>query len=200
MEYNKSLLESWTGDFEKSDLEEDSDEESWNSMWEGIIENHRINKRIEYCKSLLAENKDAFLCYVLARLYSFWESGHCTQVMHMRPVRYYCIMAIRIDRDYARAWALISAVYWRLSLMERAKKHLFEGDGDFVEEAVLFQSATKNNGSRLLFDVCENRRKQIKYIEKAIYCIKRALQKESLNEKYQEFLKCYFQERNEIYK
>jgi len=45
----------------------------------------------------------------------------------------------------------------------------------------------------------KNRKEEIKYIEKALCCIKKALQIEPQNEEYLNILKFYYQKRNEIY-
>lgn len=199
MEYNKSLLESWTGDFD-GECPEGTDDQTAEIMWQDLVINHRIMKRIEYCKSLLAKHRDPFLCYVLARLYSFWDSGYCREVLEMRPVRYYCIMAIRIDRNYTLAWSFLSSVYWGLCVAEKAKNHLFDDDEDSTEETELFLRDIEKGGQDPQAFFRKNRRQQIRYIEKAIRCIRRALQTDPFNEKYHELQKCYFWERNEIYK
>lgn len=176
MAYDKKLLERWI-ECEEDD-NEPSDAEVREAMWENITYCHLINRRIAYCRDLLKTHKDAFLYFVLAKLYSRYEYANDDQFLYMRLVRYCCIMAVRLDRDYAAAWGFLSSVYRWLSVVARAKNEVDRDEGACTD----------------------NSRQQIKFIENAILCVKKAIKKDPSHKDYPAWLKFYYQERNVIYK
>ena len=187
MEYNKDLLKSWydEGDdcLEYYPEEDDMSEEESALLY--IRDCIETNRRIEYCKKLLTQYKDAFIYYTLAALYRSYDFDPDGNLLYKKYVRYYCIMAIRKDHRYASAWALLSETYYWIALVA----------GESATARPLF--SISDEYSKSLFS--KNRKEEIKYIEKALCCIKKALQIESQNEEYLNIIKFYYQKRNEIY-
>jgi hypothetical protein len=186
MKYNKNLLKSWLFEDEdclEDNLEEDIPEEEKAFLY--IRDCIETNQKIYYCKKLLTQHKDAFIYYTLAVLYRTYDFDPAGELLYKKPVRYYCIMAIRRNRRYASAWALLSEAYQWVSLV--------------AGEAALIFSTSSISGKHSKFLVSKNQRTEIKYIEKALFCVKKAIQIEPLNEEYQNLLKYYYRQRNEIY-
>ena len=187
MGYNKDLLKSWL--VEDEDYLEDYPEEEEMSEEESAVLYIRncieTNRRINYCKKLLAQHKDALIYYTLAILYRTYDFDPDGNLLYKKYVRYYCIMAIRKDRRYASAWALLAETYYWIALVA----------GEAVTTRPL--SSISGGYSEPLF--FKNRKEEIKYIEKALCCVKKALQIEPRNEEYLNMLKFYYQKRNEIY-
>lgn len=187
MSYNKNLLKSWLDEDEDyvedySEEEEISEEESAVLYIRNCIE---TNRRINYCKKLLNQHKDALIYYTLAILYRTYDFDPDGNLLYKKHVRYYCIMAIREDRSYASAWALLAETYYWIALVA----------GEAATARPL--SSISDDYSESLFS--KNRIEGIKYIEKALCCVKKALQIEPQNEEYLNMLKFYYQKRNEIY-
>lgn len=176
MAYDKKLLERWIECGEDDNAPSDAEVRA--TMWENITYCHLINKRIAFCRELLKSHKDAFLYYVLAKLYAQYEYGYNDQILYMRPVRYCCIMAVRLDRNYSAAWAFLSCVYRWLSVVERAKNEVDRDEGACTD----------------------NSKQQIKFIENAILYVKKAIKQDPSHKDYPAWLRFYYQERNVIYK
>jgi len=178
MGYNKDLLKSWLVELEDDpEFNDLSDEEIRELRLEGLKFYLQLNRKIEYCKNLALKYKDAFLYYVLAELYDRYDFSYCSKILYKRAARYYCIMAIRRDRNYTPAWALLSAEHWWLLVIERAKDSILKNDNYIEEHSVIIPEAKDK-----AFINCSI---QIKHIEKAIYCIRKALKREPLNIQYQ---------------
>jgi hypothetical protein len=187
MKYNKDLLKSWLDEDEDyvedySEEEEMLEEESAVLYIRNCIQ---TNWRINYCKKLLTQYKDALIYYTLAILYRTYDFDPDGDLLYKKYVRYYCIMAIRKGRRYASAWALLSETYYWIALVA----------GEVATTRTL--SLISDDYSESLFS--KNRKEEIKYIEKALCCVKKALQIEPQNEEYLNILKFYYQKRNEIY-
>jgi hypothetical protein len=192
MNYNKDLLKSWLIELEDDpEFNDLSDEEIRELRLEGLKFYLHLNRKIEYCKNLAFKYKDAFLYYVLAELYDRYDFSHCRGILYKRAARYYCIMAIRRDRNYTPAWALLSAEHWWLSVIERTRDSILKNDNYIEDDSVIIQEAKDK--------AYKSRTIQIKHIEKAIYYIRKVLKREPLNKQYQAWHKFYCQERNEIY-
>jgi tetratricopeptide (TPR) repeat protein len=186
MEYNKNLLKSWLD--EDEDRLDDCSEEDMSEEELALFHIRdciETNQKIDYCKKLLTQHKDALIHYTLAVLYRTYDFDPEGNLLYKRHVRYYCIMAIRKNRNYASAWALLSEAYQWVSLVA--------GEVTMVPST---SSLSDKNSKPLVF---KNQKEQIKYIEKALLCVKKALQIDPPNEEYQNMLKYYYQQRNEIY-
>lgn len=179
MGYDKDLLKSWLNDC--GDYPEECDDTPEEELALFYIRDCiEINRRIDYCKKLLPQHKDALIYYTLAILYRTYDFDPNGNLLYKRPVRYYCIMAIRKDRCYASAWSLLAEAYHWVFLVA--------GEVAKVWPAYLVTG-----------EYSKNKKEQIKYIEKALFCVNKALQIEPLNEEYLNMLKYYYGIRNEIY-
>ena len=187
MGYNKDLLKSWL-DEDEDYLEDYSEEEEMLEEESAVLYIRnciQTNRRISYCKKLLIRHKDALIYYTLAILYRTYDFDPDGNLLYKKPVRYYCIMAIRKDRQYASAWVLLAETYYWIALV--------------VGEVATTRPVSSISGDYSEFLFSKDRKGEIKYIEKALYCVKKALQIEPQNEEYLNILKFYYQKRNEIY-
>ncbi|MBU4306033.1 MAG: hypothetical protein KJ893_10520 [Candidatus Omnitrophica bacterium] len=159
-----------------------------------------LKERIDYCKGILNTHKDVLIYYTLAELYNRQDPDESPDYLYKRAVRYYCIKAVRLDRNYAPAWALLAYAYSWIAL--------FGGDaGDDnviadikvlpIKEETGIESVLPASFSDIL---SEGQKRKLKCIERAIYCIRKALKIEPLNTAYQFHLKQYCHQRNEEYK
>lgn len=185
MGYNKDLLKSWLDEDYLEDYSEEEEMLEEESTVLYIRNCIQTNRRIKYCKKLLAQHKDALIYYTLAILYRTYDFDPDGNLLYKKPVRYYCILAIRENRQYASAWALLSEAYQWVSLV--------------IKETIMAPSTSSISDKHPKFLFSKNQREQIKYIEKALFCVNKAIQIEPLNEEYQNMLKYYYQQRNEIY-
>ncbi|MBM3254325.1 MAG: hypothetical protein FJZ16_08740 [Candidatus Omnitrophica bacterium] len=180
MNYNKDLLKSWID--EGIDYEENDDLTSEEFKILHLKHCIKINKRIKYCKELLVHYKDPFIYYTLADLYNRYDFDEAGRILYKQDVRFYCIMAIRQDRNYAPAWVLLAETYWWLAIVVGAEA--ISDSPELKDQDPIFQ---------------EGKKRQIGYIEKAISYIKKALKIEPVNEEYKDLLEFYYQERNDMY-
>ncbi len=79
----------------------------------------RLKRRIIYCENI--EPKDEFVFYTLAQLYDRVDVDGPKENRYKRKARYYAIRAIRKNRRYSRAWALLADIYSWLSLIGSEK-------------------------------------------------------------------------------
>lgn len=198
MEYNKDLLKSWHDDCEDDLEDDDASTDEFAIMH--LIHCLMINKRIAYCKKLLARYKDALVYYTLADLYNRYDFDESGRIFYKQLVRFYCIMAIRKDRNYASAWALLAQTYWWLTVIERVDASCLSFVGDeYIEDKELIMQELEDWNYDFEAMYNENQKKQIKYTEKAISYIKKAIKIEPSNNEYKNMLEYYYQERNGIY-
>ena len=80
----------------------------------------RLKKRITYCENI--EPKDEFVFYTLAELYNRIDVDGPKENLYKRKARYYAIRAIRKNRRYSRAWALLADIYSWVSLLGKDEK------------------------------------------------------------------------------
>lgn len=153
-----------------------------------------IMKKIEYCKGLLRENDDAFLNFVIAKLYELYDLDESKELLFRRPSRYYCIRAIRKDRTFAPAWTLLAENYDWIALLGGEKGSEIKMNA-LVEEKIIVGITQKDQQGKLI----DTKGQTIKFTEWAIRCIKRAVALEPENKKYREILKGYYHARNEAY-
>ena len=79
-----------------------------------------LKRRITYCKNI--EPKDEFIFYTLAQLYDRVDVDASKENRYKRKARYYAILAIRKNRRYSRAWALLADIYSWVSLFSENEK------------------------------------------------------------------------------
>lgn len=87
-------------------------------------------------------------------------------------------MAIRKNRQYASTWTLLAETYHWVSLV--------------TGEVTMTSSTSSISAGHSKKFVSKNQKEQIKYIEKALLYIKKALRLKPLNEEYQNMLKYYY--------
>lgn len=137
---------------------------------------HELNKRIARCRALLENHDDALIYYTLAELYERDNIGISRDRTLKKKTRYYAIKAIRKDRNFADAWRLLSEAYsWIALIAYEVWKE---------PEDPVYRSKSKG--------IC--------YIEKAIFCIKKAIKLVPYDLHYKYLLRKYYHFRNEEYK
>ena len=80
----------------------------------------KLKRRIAYCESI--SPKDAFVLYTLAELYNRVDVDGPKENLFKRKARYYAIRAIRKNKKYSKAWALLADTYSWLSLIGGEEK------------------------------------------------------------------------------
>lgn len=68
----------------------------------------KLKERIAYCKNI--KPKDEFIFYTLAQLYDRVDLDGPKENLYKRKARYYAIRAIRKNKRYSRAWALLAKI------------------------------------------------------------------------------------------
>ena len=160
-----------------------------------------VNKRIKHCEQLLGGKNQLLVYYTLAELYSRYDMDDLPDYPHKRKACYYAMKAIKEDRSFAPAWALMAEVYdWAVFCggiegvaayrVEKDLNGLQDDEVQGVEESYLTEE----------YAIDSNQKKRIVLIEKAISCIKKAIEIDQTNEKYHALLKNYLHMRNEEYK
>lgn len=201
MTYNQTMIKGWLADLERirdSECEEVSDGEIMDVRWRAIKHYLRLNKRIDYCRALVREKRDAFLCCALAELYDQYDFAYGKDIIHKRPVRYWCLMAIRADRTYSRAWAILSCVHYWLAIVEKAKSFIYEDRRDFAEATELFIQEFEEKDCSSQEVTSRNKLRQETHIDKAIYFVKRAIKLKPACRVYRGWLRYYCSQKTEI--
>ena len=75
----------------------------------------KLKRRIACCENI--EPKDEFVFYTLAQLYDRVNVDGPKENLYKHKARYYAIRAIRKNRRYPIAWALLAKIYSWLSLI-----------------------------------------------------------------------------------
>jgi len=195
------MIKGWLADIERirdAECEGISGEEITDIRWRAIKHYLRVNKRIDYCKTLVLEKKDAFLCCALAELYDQYDFAYDKDIIYKKPVRYWCLMAIRADRAYDRAWAILSCVHYWLAIVEKAKGCIYEDRRDFAEATELFLQEFEQRDCGSQEVAGRNKLRQETHIEKAIYFVKRAIKLKPSCRMYRSWLKYYCRQKSEI--
>jgi hypothetical protein len=69
-----------------------------------------VKRKISYCRELLKSHEDAFLNFVIAKLYDNYDVEESPTYLYKRPVKYYCLRALEIDPDFAPPKELLKRV------------------------------------------------------------------------------------------
>ena len=187
MEYDKALLKTWAEMETWDEYLEKNNAFAKNVSAEGFkfLEQKyfkEVKRRINHCKKLLTEHDDACIYYTLAELHNRCNLDESPEYLYKRPVRYYCIKAIKKNRYHAPVWALLAEAYaWVVRLGgESDTMPTFEA---MVEEDITFDIRQKDPiaQQRILW-----------FVNRAIRCAKKAFDFEPENKKYQRLSKeCY---------
>ena len=193
MKLNKDLLESWhnmeTLDeyFRARDMFKDSvSSEDFSSAIQSYIV--PLRKRITYCKKLLKFYDDPIIYYMLGELYDRYDMDESIEYLYKRPVRYYAIKAIRKNRKYAQAWVLLGKAYSFIAFLGGR-------DGESIEN-IMIEPLEKSVKKRSVYEFEEDLERIMNFINKAIYCICKAIKIDPYNERYQRILRAYHEQRN----
>ncbi|MFC1708456.1 hypothetical protein ACFL2J_00150 [Candidatus Omnitrophota bacterium] len=172
MEYDKWILKSW------------SQMESWDEFLErnGAFKDYvsregfkhlerkyfkEVKRRIAYCKKLLTEHDDACIYHTLAELYDRGNLDDSVEHLYKRPVRYYCIKAIRKNPDYAPTWALLSEAYIWIVALGGESKEMPRMDASVDEQDIIVDIERQGSSNR--------RKPTMFFIERATKCLKKAI-------------------------
>lgn len=193
--YDRKLLDTWC-DMETWDMFLEKNNAFANNVsTEGFkfIEQKyftELKRRINYCENLLPQHKGSFIYYTIAQLHNRNNLDESTDNLYKRKVRFYCIKAIRLDRKYAAAWALLAGAYEWLAFLGGESspppqlKTLFGPDG------IIIGLKGKN----------ELGNASINYIEKSIFCLEHAINIDPENKIYRTKFRELYWQRNEEYK
>ena len=199
--YDKKLLESWCNNEDFGTyLARQAPTEDYKA---GVEENWRVRreyfdkvmKRISYCKDLFRDHNDEYIHYAIAKLYDLYDLDESRDLLFRRQCRYYCIKAIRKNRRYAPAWALLSEAYAWIGLLGGETAEIPNLRMTVSNDSIEVNIKPRSQGARADIEA-----KTIRCLEKAIWCIKKAIIIDPDNEEYQGILKGYYSERNEEYK
>lgn len=133
----------------------------------------RLRKRMTHCQALLKHHNDAIIYFTLAQLEKRNNIGISTKRILRKEVRWYTVQAIRRNRQFHEAWALLSEAYADVALVAN-------------------EAFRKPDDPQA---ICS--RRSIHFIERAIRCLKKALALDPDNEDYDIRLKQYYGYRNE---
>jgi len=67
----------------------------------------KVRRRINYCKRLLKDHENAFLNYVLAKLYDNYDVEKAALYLYKWPTIYYCSRALEFDPHFVPAERLL---------------------------------------------------------------------------------------------
>lgn len=116
VELNEATLQAWCGmegwgEYlqKRGALADSVSSERFRAIEEEYFD--KVKHRIRLCEDLFKTHKSPLVCYTLAQLYNRLNPDETPEYLLKRPVRYYAILAIRMDRKYAPAWALLAEAY-----------------------------------------------------------------------------------------
>jgi len=159
-----------------------------------------LKERIDYCKGILNTHKDVLIYYTLAEFYNRQDPDESPDYLYKRAVRYYCIKAVWLDRNYAPAWALLAYAYSWIALFggDTGDDNMIAGIKMIpIKDEAGIESVLPPSFSDIL---SEGQKRKLKCIERAIYCIRKALKIDPANKDCQQQLKEYYHQRKEEYK
>jgi hypothetical protein len=162
-----------------------------------ILENKyhaELEERIAACELQAQEIKDALLCYVLGELY-FRNEKDIESNYERLKMRLWLLRSLRLDKKNASAWYLLGKYYaWRSWIEGAIGSTTSEYPRLFVWEA---RPKRQKFNSFKAIDMIQLRR--IRFIDKAIKYINKALALEPGNKKYSRRLEyCYKQRKQEL--
>jgi len=112
MKYDRVLLQIWATmdsweDYLKKNggLTNRTSQEGFNHIQTEYFS--EVKRRIVFCKELLKDHEDAFLNYVIAKLYNNYDLNESPTFLYKRPVKYYCLRALEIDPNFTLASDLL---------------------------------------------------------------------------------------------
>jgi hypothetical protein len=113
MEYDKNLLESWAsmedyGTYMIRNGGLTALQEGFDFLSKEYFS--EVKRRIDYCKKLLKDYEDAYLNYVIAKLYDNYDLNESPVYLYEWPVKYYCHRALEFDTDFIPARELLQEV------------------------------------------------------------------------------------------
>jgi len=172
MDYDRALLKSYA-EMESWDqfLERNGAFSNYVSKegWKHIEQKYfrEVKRRITYCKKLLTEHDDACIYHTLAQLFDRGNLDQSVEHLYKRPVRYYCIKAIRKNPAYAPTWELLSEAYIWIAVLggeskEMPKMTTVINEQDIVVDIEKEGSSERTNRTLYFTE------KAIKYLKKAI--------------------------------
>ena len=172
MDYDRMLLKSF------------AEMETWNQYLErnGAFSNYvskegwrhieqkyfrEVKQRITYCKKLLTEHDDACIYYTLAELNDRGNLDDSVEHLYKKPVRYYCIKAIRKNPDHAPTWALLSEAYVWIAALGGESKEMPKMTTAINEQDIIVDIEKQKSRDR--------HKPTLFFTEKAIKCLKKAI-------------------------
>jgi len=187
MDYDRALLksfaemETWDEYLERQGAFKNVSTEGFKFLEQNYFK--EVKRRINYCKKLLAEHDDSCIYYTLAELYNRCNLDESPEYLYKRPVRYYCIKALRKNPEYAPIWFLLAESYvWVVTLGGESKKTMPKMQA-MVEEGITVDIKQK--------DPCV-KKKLLWFANWAAKCVKKAVNLEPDNLEYQNLIRdCY---------
>ncbi len=176
-------------------------EDVFGEKYEETLEKHKaqLETKISYCKNLLKEYDTDLIYYTLASLYDRFKPQASIDSFFKRSARYYALKAIKRNSCNTRAWVLLAKCYRWLSIVGKY------GNDDVImviRDALASDDNIENEGVSYVdidYELDYAQKRSIKYLEKAIYCIKKALEIKP-NTYYKKLLKDLLNQRNQEYK
>jgi len=205
MKYNENILRQW---LVKSVDEEYLTygeglfaEDAHGEKYKEILEKYKaqLETRISYCKNLLKEYDNDLIYYTLASLYDRFKPQTSIDSFFKRSARYYALKAIKRNSYNAPAWVLLAKCYRWLSIVGKY------GNDDVImviRDALASDDNIENEGVSYVdidYELDYAQKRSIKYLEKAIYCIKKALEIKP-STYYKKLLKDLLNQKNQEYK
>lgn len=171
MDYAKALLksfaemESWKGYLTRNGAFNNVSQEVWRHIEQKYF--RIVKQRIAYCRKLLTEHDDACIYYTLAELYDRGNLDDSVAHLYKRPVRYYCIKAIRKNPAYAPTWALLSEAYIWIAALGGESKEMPRMDASVDEQDIIVDIESQKSSRR--------HNPTLFFTERAIKCLKKAI-------------------------
>ena len=205
MKYDKELLKKWC----RGEIIDEYfrygyglfDNDIFDEKYNEIVKKHEIKleEHINYCKQLANKYDDDLIYYTLASLYNRYRPQKSVDCLFKCSVRYYALKAIKRNRSNDKAWFLLAECYRWLSKIGKEK----DKDLKFVVKDAIKKQANQEDANISYLDINYEldkfHKERIKLIERALYCLKKAIEINSCSY-YKKLLKDYLFERNEEYK
>lgn len=154
-----------------------------------------IERKIKFCEELAKDHKESIVYYTLAELCYRQDPNSSLDNLYRVRARYYCKKALQCDPDSARAWALMADLYSWVALIFGVKD-LEGGLKGHIEKKLDVYAAKPSNKRK----ISEKQRMSIKRIERAIFCVKKAINIDPENILYRNHLNNFYEMRNQEYK